>query len=188
MPLQFWRGGKRNSRRSVVAMSAGHTGMWHWRSVEHPPCIYSGHPGWRTRPPHGSHKWRPHSHLRHVIYEVVLWWTDVWLGFRHSTFDCELLGLYLTIRHFRLRTTNHWHSPLPKSLNLGPPKRQLSYIIKFTTDIQHVAGKHNLFASPGPSQEPSTWGLTMPVWQQTKPLIPTCRLSGQLSLGCNWRT
>ncbi|KAJ8401708.1 hypothetical protein AAFF_G00376790 [Aldrovandia affinis] len=50
---------------------------------------------------------------------------------KYSTFDRELLGLWLAIRHFRF----YWRA-----------QRQFSFISEFTTDIQHVAGKSNLVA------------------------------------------
>ena len=73
----------------------------------------------------------------------------------YSTFDRELLGLYLAVRHFRFLlegrsfTAYVDHKPLTFAMvKVSEPwsarqQRQLSFISEFTTDIQHVAGKHN---------------------------------------------
>lgn len=77
---------------------------------------------------------------------------------KYSTFDCELLGLYLAIRHFRFLlearqfTVFVDHKPFTFAMaKLAEPwsahqQRQLSYVSEFTTDIQHVAGKSNVVA------------------------------------------
>lgn len=74
---------------------------------------------------------------------------------KYSTFDRELLGLYLAIRHFRsLLEGRHFtafvdHKPLIFAMaKVAEPwsarqQRHLSYISEFTTDLQHVAGKNN---------------------------------------------
>lgn len=77
---------------------------------------------------------------------------------RYSTFDRELLGLWLSIRHFRSLlegrdfTAFVDHKPLTFAMSkVSEPwsarqQRQLSYISEFTTDIRHIAGKSNLVA------------------------------------------
>ena len=75
---------------------------------------------------------------------------------KYSTFDRELLGLYLAIRHFRsLLEGRHFtafvdHKPLAMAKVAEPwsarQQRHLSYISEFTTDLQHVAGKDNQVA------------------------------------------
>ncbi len=76
----------------------------------------------------------------------------------YSTFDRELLALYLTIRHFyyfldnRVFTAFTDHKPLTFALSkVEPPhsnrqKRHLAYVAEMTSDIRHVAGKDNLVA------------------------------------------
>ncbi|RUS81700.1 hypothetical protein EGW08_010562 [Elysia chlorotica] len=94
---------------------------------------------------------------------------------KYSTFDRELLGLYLAIRHFRFylegrhfASTSHWHfrfylegrhfasytdhKPLVGAMSkLSDPwsarqQRQLFYISEFSTDIRHISGKTNVVA------------------------------------------
>ncbi|KAJ8383472.1 hypothetical protein AAFF_G00220680 [Aldrovandia affinis] len=77
---------------------------------------------------------------------------------KYSTFDRELLGLWLAIRHFRFLlegrefTAYVDHKPLTFAMSkVAEPwsarqQRQFSFISEFTTDIQHVAGKSNLVA------------------------------------------
>lgn len=77
---------------------------------------------------------------------------------KYSTFDRELLAMYLSVRHFR-----HWldgrnfviftdHNPLPFAMwKSSDPwtsrqQNQLSAISEFTTDIRHVSGKSNAVA------------------------------------------
>ena len=74
---------------------------------------------------------------------------------KYSTFDRELLALYLGIRHFRyflegrLFTVFTDHKPLTYCLlkHSDPwshrQQRHLAYISEFTTDIQHIRGKDN---------------------------------------------
>ena len=76
----------------------------------------------------------------------------------YSTFDRELLGLYLAVRHFRFLlearpfTAFVDHRPLTFAMaKVAEPwsarqQRHLSYISEFTTDIRHVAGKTNVVA------------------------------------------
>lgn len=78
---------------------------------------------------------------------------------RYSTFDRELLAVYLAVRHFRhllegrqfhvltdhklltyaLNTRSDRHSPRPA--------RQLDYISQFTSTIRHVHGLDNVVAN-----------------------------------------
>lgn len=74
---------------------------------------------------------------------------------KYSTFDRELLSLYLAVRHFRFLlegrpfTAFVDHKPLAFAMaKVSEPwsarqQRQLSSISEFTTDVQHVAGKNN---------------------------------------------
>ncbi len=74
---------------------------------------------------------------------------------KYSTFDRELLALYLGIRHFRYFlegrpfTAFTDHKPLTCCLlKRSDPwsnrqQRHLAYIFEFTTDIQHIHGKDN---------------------------------------------
>ena len=74
---------------------------------------------------------------------------------KYSTFDRELLALYLGIRRFlyflegRQFTAFTDHKPLTFSMSKtsdpwsSRQQRQLSYISEFTTDIRHVPGKDN---------------------------------------------
>ena len=77
---------------------------------------------------------------------------------RYSTFDRELLALFLATRHFRFLLEGRRftafvdHKPLTFAMAKttepwsARQQRQLSAISEFTTDIQHVAGKDNLVA------------------------------------------
>ena len=76
---------------------------------------------------------------------------------KYSAFDRELLGVFLSIKHFRHllegRRFTVWtdHKPLCGALNSSAEKsprqtRHLSYISEFTTDIRHVAGEANVVA------------------------------------------
>ena len=75
---------------------------------------------------------------------------------KYSTSDRELLTLYEAVRHFRyfLEGRNFImftdHQPLVKSLHKQSDpwstrqQRHLSYISEHSTDIRHIAGKHNI--------------------------------------------
>ena len=77
---------------------------------------------------------------------------------KYSTFGRELLALYEAVRHFRyfLEGRNFImftdHQPLVKSLHKQSDpwstrqQRHLSYISEHSTDIRHIAGKHNIIA------------------------------------------
>lgn len=77
---------------------------------------------------------------------------------KYSTFDRELVALYLGIRHFHyflegrqfVAFTDHKPLTFCMSKTSGTwsshQQRQLSYISEFTTDIRHVQGKDNSVA------------------------------------------
>ena len=77
---------------------------------------------------------------------------------KYSTFDRELLAVYLAIKHFchfikgRQFKVFTDHKPLTYSLSTHSdcytPRqvRHLDYISQFTTDIQHISGHNNLVA------------------------------------------
>lgn len=77
---------------------------------------------------------------------------------KYSTFDRELLALYLGIRHFRYFlegrefTAYTDHKPLVTALTkMSDPwsarqQRQLAYISEFTNHLQHIDGKLNVVA------------------------------------------
>ena len=77
---------------------------------------------------------------------------------KYSTFDRELLALYLAIRHFRYMLEGRPfkvfsdHKPLTFAFGkISDPwsarqQRHLAYISEFTTDIHHISGKDNIVA------------------------------------------
>ena len=77
---------------------------------------------------------------------------------RYSTFDCELLDIYLAINHFRYfiesRTFTVFtdHAPLCKAIfsrlqNSSPhQQRQLDFFAQFTSDLRYVKGEKNVVA------------------------------------------
>ena len=77
---------------------------------------------------------------------------------RYSTFDRELLAIYLSLKHFRYflkgRTfhVDTDHKPLTFAFNCQPDRysprqsRHLNYISQFTTDLRHVRGIDNSVA------------------------------------------
>ena len=77
---------------------------------------------------------------------------------RYSTFDRELLAVYLAIRHFQYFVKGREffvlsdHKPLSYALafhsNQYTPRqtRHLDFIAQFTTDIRHISGKANAVA------------------------------------------
>ena len=76
---------------------------------------------------------------------------------KYSAFNRKLLGAYAAIKHFthflegREFTLYTDHKPLTTAVNSQSDRsprqtRHLSYISEFTTDIQHVQGKHNVVA------------------------------------------
>ena len=77
---------------------------------------------------------------------------------RYSTFDRELLAIYLAIKHFRYFVEGRQfsiltdHKPLTYALASKPDRhsprqsRHLNYISQFTSDIRHVSGSNNTVA------------------------------------------
>jgi RNase H-like domain found in reverse transcriptase/Integrase core domain/Integrase zinc binding domain len=77
---------------------------------------------------------------------------------RYSTFDRELLAVFLALCHFRFSLEGRSfilftdHKPLVAALHrVSPPwsarqQRQLSYISEFDAELQHVAGTENVVA------------------------------------------
>lgn len=77
---------------------------------------------------------------------------------RYSTYDRELLGIYLSVKQFKYMLEGRDfhiftdHKPLTfafrqKNEKASPrQQRQLQYISQFTTDIRHVDGKDNIIA------------------------------------------
>ena len=77
---------------------------------------------------------------------------------RYSTFDRELLGMYLAVKHFRHSVEGRQfhiltdHKPLTylssfHSSNHSPRRvRQCDYILQFTADVRHVKGSDNSVA------------------------------------------
>ena len=75
---------------------------------------------------------------------------------RYSTFDRELLGIFLSVKHFRHLVEGREltiftdHKPLTYLTTMKDPsprqQKQICYITEFTSDIQHVAGKDNIVA------------------------------------------
>lgn len=74
---------------------------------------------------------------------------------KYSTYDRELLAIYLAIKHFRhmlearVFYVNTDHKPLIYAFKQKPDKasprqlRHLDYISQFTTDLRHIAGAEN---------------------------------------------
>ncbi len=97
---------------------------------------------------------------------------------KYSTFDRELLAVYLAVRHFwfllegRQCHVEKDHKPLTFALHrLSEPwsarqQRQLSYLAQFTSDIWHLSGQSNVVADalsrplPGGIKVPSGSPLT----------------------------
>ncbi|GFS27955.1 Pol polyprotein [Elysia marginata] len=77
---------------------------------------------------------------------------------KYSTFDRELLGLYLAVKHFRYFLEGRRfamltdHKPLVGAMSkLSNPwtarqQRHLAHISEFSTDIRHISGKANVVA------------------------------------------
>jgi transposase InsO family protein len=76
---------------------------------------------------------------------------------KYSTFDRELLAIFLSIKHFKYMLEGREftiftdHKPLTNallSISDKTPKqsRQLYYVSQFTSDIRHVSGKDNVVA------------------------------------------
>ena len=77
---------------------------------------------------------------------------------KYATFDGELLGIHLAVRHFcyflegREFSIYTDHNPIVAAINKksepwsGRQARQLAAISEFTTDIRHISGKDNIVA------------------------------------------
>lgn len=76
---------------------------------------------------------------------------------RYSTFDRELLGVYLSVKHFRYFLEGHSftiytdHKPLTYILESKTDRsprqtRHMEYIAQFTNDIRYVNAKDNIVA------------------------------------------
>ena len=76
---------------------------------------------------------------------------------KYSVFDCELLAIYLTIKHFRhfvegpAFTIYTDHRPLTFVFASSTERSQrqtqhLSFIAEFSTDVRHITGKENVVA------------------------------------------
>lgn len=82
---------------------------------------------------------------------------------RYSTFDWELLAIYLAVKHFRHFVEGREfhiatdHKPLTFALATAFDKyiprqiRHLDYIAQFSSEIRHVAGHHNPVADTYPA-------------------------------------
>ena len=96
-------------------------------------------------------EWRPIAYFSRKLHPPET---------RYSTFDRELLAVYLAIRHFRYFVEGREffvlsdHKPLSYALAFHSDKytprqtqtRQLDFIAQFTTDIRYVSGKDNAVA------------------------------------------
>jgi len=77
---------------------------------------------------------------------------------KYSAFDRELLAVYLAVRHFRFTLEGRQfiiftdHHPLVKALHKqaepwsARQQRHLAFVSEYSTDIRHIAGKHNVTA------------------------------------------
>ena len=74
---------------------------------------------------------------------------------RYRTFDCELLAMYLAIKHFQHFVeyrqfhviTDHKPLTFTQSSKLTPSQiRHLDFISQFTTDVRHIKGSDNAVA------------------------------------------
>ena len=77
---------------------------------------------------------------------------------KYSTYDRELLGMYLAVRHFRYLvegrnfTVYTDHKPLVDTMHKASKpwtarqQRQRTFIFEYTTDIEHVSGQLNAVA------------------------------------------
>lgn len=93
---------------------------------------------------------------------------------RYSTFDRELLAVYLALRHFRFAlegmpfTIFTDHKPLTFALHrISPPwssrqQRHLSYIAEFTSDISYVPGPDNPVADALSRTQPTVIAALLP--------------------------
>uniref|UniRef100_A0A1X7VKM7 Reverse transcriptase n=1 Tax=Amphimedon queenslandica TaxID=400682 RepID=A0A1X7VKM7_AMPQE len=91
-------------------------------------------------------QWKPISYFSHKLSPTER---------RYSTYDGELLTIYLAIKHFRHFIEGYVfsvytdHKPLIFSLSTKSEKhsprqlRHLDFIAQFTNDIRHIQGPHN---------------------------------------------
>ena len=91
-------------------------------------------------------EWQPISYFSHKLSSTEC---------RYSTFDRELLAIYLALKHFQYFLEGHHfsiytdHKPLTFSLRTKSEKysprqlRHLDFISQFTTDICHMQGHLN---------------------------------------------
>lgn len=97
-----------------------------------------------------NNKWCPLGFFSKALSETQM---------RYSTYDRELLGIYMAVKHFKRLTEGREftiftdHKPLTyaftkkPSLNDTPRRiRQLDYISQYSTDIQHISGYDNVVA------------------------------------------
>ena len=94
---------------------------------------------------------------------------------KYSTFDRELLGIYLSIQHFRYFVEGRDffivtdHKPLTyalrsRSANHSPRQaRQLDYISQFTSDVRHLPGSANGAADTLSRLDMAALSLTSPI-------------------------
>ena len=90
----------------------------------------------------------------------------------YSTFDCELLAVYLGIRHFRFALEGRQftlltdHKPIVSALTrVSPPvsarqQRHLSYISEFSVKLVHLPGVSNAVANALSRPPPSVSAVT----------------------------
>ncbi|GFW55930.1 transposon Tf2-11 polyprotein [Trichonephila clavipes] len=103
----------------------------------------------RSTPAIRKRRWKPIAFYSKKLNETQT---------RYSTYDRELLGIYLSVKHFKhLLEGNDFviytdHKPLTfafkqKNEKASPrQQRQLQYISEFSCNIQHVLGKDNVVA------------------------------------------
>lgn len=96
-----------------------------------------------------DNQWRPLAFFSKKLHPAEV---------KYSTFDRELLAMYLAIRHFRYFLEGRPfqiftdHKPLTFAFSkIADPwssrqQRHLAYISEFSTDIQHIIGKNNVVA------------------------------------------
>ncbi len=92
---------------------------------------------------------------------------------RYSTFDRELLAVYLALRHFRFLLEGRRfhiltdHTPLVSALHrVSPPwsarhQRHHAYMSEFTSDIRHISGVSNVVADSLTRHEHVSAALTL---------------------------
>ena len=107
---------------------------------------------------------------------------------RYSTFDRELLAVYLAIKHFRHFIEGRQfhiytdHKPLIYALNSNSDKytprqlRHLDFISQFTSDIRHVSGTDNCVADALSRIEANSLHQSTPVVIDSKPLLKLNKL------------